>query len=208
MKKLATIVCSLLCLALLCSCGPIDSAIDWKDDHDIKYTASTRFLYSTDEGVSWSETIRSVYAGDPYYLAVEMAVTQSKESRAQKTVDVAIEVPKTDGLTCTLNNYPGGDLLKTTEGEEATTYEFRLVAGTNPSKFRVMFECLPERPGSVSVSVTYDDKLDEAWDSTGTIKFVNSSESIEVVSSADAIDKETTDEEGTPLQQLFGFGKK
>lgn len=207
MRKLFIAISSLLCVVLLCSCGPIDSAIDWKDDHDIKYTASTRFLYSTDDGASWSETIRSIYAGDPYYLAVEMEVTQSKESRAQKTVDVDIEVPNVDGMTCTLNNYPGGNLLKKTEGDDSTIYEFRLVAGTSPSKFRVLFECLPMEPGKATVNVTYDDKLDEAWDSTGTIKFVAKDSASKADDSATADDKVTTDEQGKSLQELLGLGR-
>lgn len=48
---------------------------------EIIYQATTRFLYSTDGGASWSETIQEIPINTTYYLAVEMQVTQSEETK-------------------------------------------------------------------------------------------------------------------------------
>ena len=208
MVRIVTLTATCIaCLALLTSCSFVDSLIDQKDDHDLNYTASTRFLYSTDDGASWSETIRSVYVGEPYYLAVEMQVTQSAESREEKTVEATITVPKTEGLECALNSYPGSGLLETSENDKATQYKFKVVAGTSPAKFRVMFECKPNEPGRTSFTVQYDDKLNDAWDSTGTINYVTKESGATVQSSEDQPDKETEDESGNLLSDLLNsFG--
>ena len=64
--------------------------------------------------------------------------------------------------------------------EDAVTnsisYDFDIVAGTSPSKFRVVFECKPLEEGRASVSVVYDDSVSASWDASGTIKYVEKKE--------------------------------
>ena len=157
----------------------LDIVRDKADSHDTKYTASTRFMTSTDNGSSWSETRRSVYAGEKYYLAVELQVAQSKDTREEKTVEAVVFMPKTDGLDYSLRNYPGGSLANTTETDTGTEYRFNVAAGVDPAKFRLVFECMPNKVGETSVSVTYDDQLSESWDSTWTISYTEKDDSEE-----------------------------
>ncbi len=141
---------------------------------EVKYTANTRFLYSTDNGTSWSETIQSVYTSEPYYLAVEMQIVQSRETDEENIVEAVIAIPNTNVLDCYLDDHPGASITGDVNLENNTvTYKFNVVAGTSPSKFRVVFECVPISKGKASVTVTYDDLLSDAWDMTGTIKYVD-----------------------------------
>lgn len=65
---------------------------------EITYQATTRFLYSTDGGSSWSETIQEIPTNTTYYLAIEMQVSQSEETKEEKTVVVTVTIPSTTVL--------------------------------------------------------------------------------------------------------------
>ncbi len=139
----------------------------------IVYQASTRFLYSQDGGTSWSETIQEIPINSTYYLAVEMQVSQSEETKDEKTVVATITIPSTTVLDCYLDDHPGVSITGNVDAAtNSVSYDFNLVAGTSPSKFRVVFECKPLSEGRAEVQVVYDDNVSESWDASGTIKYV------------------------------------
>ena len=140
---------------------------------DITYQASTRFLYSTDGGASWSETVQEIPVNMTYYLAVEMQVSQSENTEDEKTVVATITIPSTTVLDCYLDDHPGVSITgKTDAVTNSVSYDFNVVAGTSPIKFRVVFECKPLNEGRTKVEVVYDDNVSPNWDATGTIKYV------------------------------------
>lgn len=141
--------------------------------HEITYQASTRFLYSLDAGTSWSETIQEIPVDTTYYLAVEMQVSQSEKTNEEKTVVATITIPSTTVLDCYLDDHPGVSITgKTDAVTNSVSYDFNVVAGTSPIKFRVVFECKPLSEGRTKVEVIYDDNVSPNWDATGTIKYV------------------------------------
>jgi uncharacterized lipoprotein YehR (DUF1307 family) len=142
-------------------------------DSDLVFQASTRFLYSVDGGVSWSETIQEIPVGTTYFLAIEMQVSQDEETKKEQTVVATITIPNTNVLDCYLDDHPG----KSITGEEdpvnnCIRYSFNLVPSTTPEKFRVVFECQPIDTGRSKVEVEYDDQVSENWDKTGVVKYV------------------------------------
>lgn len=140
---------------------------------EITYQASTRFLYSTDGGSSWSETVQEIPVNTTYYLAVEMQVAQSENTKDEKTVVATVTIPSTTVLDCYLDDHPGVSITgKTDAVTNSVSYDFNVVAGTSPSKFRVVFECKPLSEGRAKVEVVYDDNVSPNWDATGTIKYV------------------------------------
>ena len=141
--------------------------------HGITYQASTRFLYSTDGGSSWSETVQEISVNTTYYLAVEMQVSQSENTKDEKTVVATITIPSTTVLDCYLDDHPGVSITgKTDAVTNSISYDFNVVAATSPIKFRVVFECKPLSEGRAKVEVVYDDNVSPNWDATGTIKYV------------------------------------
>ncbi|MBQ6520494.1 MAG: hypothetical protein IJI14_17400 [Anaerolineaceae bacterium] len=144
---------------------------------EIVYQASTRFLYSMDGGVSWSETIQEIPVNSTYYLAVEMQVSQSETTKEEKTVVATITIPSTTVLDCYLDDHPGVSITGRTDAvTNSVSYDFNIVASTSPSKFRVVFECKPLSEGRTKVEVVYDDNVSPNWDATGTIKYVADTE--------------------------------
>jgi len=145
--------------------------------HTITYQASTRFLYSTDGGASWSETVQEIPVNTTYYLAVEMQVSQSENTKDEKTVVATVTIPSTTVLDCYLDDHPGVSITGRVDAvSKSVSYDFNVVAGTSPMKFRVVFECKPLSEGRTKVEVVYDDNVSSNWDATGTIKYVAASE--------------------------------
>lgn len=145
-------------------------------DSDLVFQASTRFLYSTDGGQSWSETIQEVPVGETYWLAIEMQVSQDEESKDENIVVATITIPNTDVLDCYLDDHPGTSITGNVDSaNNSVSYDFNIVASTTPEKFRVVFECQPIDTGRSRVEVIYDDNVSENWDATGTIRYVESS---------------------------------
>ena len=183
MKKVAIIVSTVLLVAvlvlLLKGCSFFESTSFGRaisspfKKHKITYQASTRFLYSTDGGSSWSETVQEIPINTTYYLAVEMQVSQSEITKDEKTVVATITIPSTTVLDCYLDDHPGVSITgKTDAATNSVSYDFNVVAGTSPIKFRVIFECKPLSEGRAKVEVVYDDNVSPNWDATGTIKYV------------------------------------
>lgn len=165
---------------------------------EISYQASTRFLYSQDGGTSWSETIQEVPVNETYYLAIEMQVAQSEETSDEKTVVATITIPSTNVLDCYLDDHPGVSITGNVDAvTNSVSYDFNIVAGTSPNKFRVVFECKPLEEGRTTVEVVYDDNVSSSWDASGTIKYVSvetEDTSIVVDEETEAIETETTEE--------------
>ena len=142
-------------------------------DSDITYQASTRFLYSTDGGTSWSETIQEIPVGETYYLAVEMQVSQSEVTKNENTIVATITIPNTDVLDCYLDDHPGTSITGEVDSvNNSVSYDFNIVSSTTPETFRVVFECQPIDAGRTRVEVVYDDNVSDSWDRTGTIKYI------------------------------------
>ena len=170
-----------LCMILLAGCG--DRSVDdnkagrgflnFFSKSEIVYQATTRFLYSQDGGITWSETIQEIPVDTTYYLAVEMQVSQSEETKDEKTVVATITIPNTTVQDCYLDDHPGVSITgKVDAATNSVSYDFNIVAATSPSKFRVVFECIPLGEGRSKVEVVYDDNVSDSWDTTGTIKYV------------------------------------
>lgn len=144
---------------------------------EIVYEATTRFLYSTDGGTQWSETIQEIPVNQTYYMAIEMQVSQSETTKDEKIVVATITIPNTTVQDCYLDDHPGVSITGKEDAEtKSISYDFNIVAGTSPSKFRVVFECKPLSEGKTEVTVVYDDKVSDSWDQTGSIRYVKEAE--------------------------------
>lgn len=181
-KYIVTIIALAMCALTLTGCDLGDSSIGRAVENvfsksEIVYQASTRFLYSTDGGSSWSETIQEIPVNTTYYLAVEMQVSQSEETKKENTVTATITIPSTNVLDCYLDDHPGVSITGNVDAvNNSVSYDFNVVASTSPVKFRVVFECKPLSEGRTKVEVVYDDNVSSNWDATGTIKYVAQTE--------------------------------
>ena len=186
MKKVKSVLVVLLVVAMALSLTACDGDYNFFSDSsfgrtlsgifsktEVKYEATTRFLYSVDGGASWSETIQEIPINTTYYLAVEMQISQSEETKDEKTIVATITIPSTTVLDCYLDDHPGVSITGEVDSvNNSVSYDFNVVAAVSPSKFRVVFECEPLSEGRAKIEVVYDDNVSESWDATGTIKYV------------------------------------
>ena len=134
--------------------------------------AVTKFSYSTDGGVSYREGIQELNINQKYYLAVEMQVIASKDE-AKQDISVNIVIPNSDKVSYVLSDYAGPKVEGVVDADRnAVVYQFKVVPATAPSKFRVIFECMPVASGDYSIQVEYDDNVASSWDKNETITFV------------------------------------
>lgn len=186
LKKKSLLIVLTLCLTVLIGCEAAESVMDSSfgrsianvfTESNVVFQPTTRFLYSVDGGASWSETIQEVGVNETYYLAIEMQVSQSEETKEEQIVVATITIPQTTVLDCYLDDHPGVSITGTEDAiTNCISYDFDIIAGTSPSKFRVVFECKPLEEGRASVSVVYDDSVSASWDASGTIKYVEKNE--------------------------------
>lgn len=191
--KIALVSAAMLCCASMAGCENKvgREAEKFFGKSEVTYQAETKFMYSLDQGNSWSETIQEVPINETYYLAVEMQVSQSEETKEEQKVVATITIPQTNVLDCYLDDHPGVSITGQEDAVNKTiSYPFDIVAGTSPSKFRVIFECKPLEEGKTEVQVVYDDKVDSAWDKTGKIKYVAADEG--TTSESDSADSSET----------------
>ncbi len=200
-RLISSIIVLTMCISVFAGCDSVksageaigDKASEVKDNFDnspagrgirnpftksdIVFEPQTRFLYSMDGGTTWSETIQEVPIKSTYYLAIEMQISQSEQTNDEQVIVATITIPSTNVVDCYLDDHPGVSITGNTDSVTgAVSYNFNIVAGVEPKKFRVVFECIPMEKGRANVQVVYDDKVSESWDKTGTIKYVDANE--------------------------------
>ena len=137
------------------------------------YCAQTRFLYSTDGGTTYTETIQELPIKKTYYLTIEMQVAQSRKTDEEQVVVATVTIPSTEVLDCYLGDHPGESITGYYDAVKGETYyRFNIVASTSPSKFRVTFECKPLTEGRATFTVKYSEPLSSNWNQTESIKYV------------------------------------
>lgn len=137
-----------------------------------EYTATTRFLYSTDGGKNWSEKIQEVPVGETYWVKVEGIVQRNIGILVEKEIEVYISIPNTDIGDFYLDdrNRPIDRTEDAATGE--TMYTFKTLAGTDPQPYYAIFECTPLKEGRIVITVSYDDRVSELYTTYGAIKYV------------------------------------
>lgn len=138
-----------------------------------KYETVTKISYSTDGGYNYREGIQEIQVGQEYYMCIEMQIVASKDINA-KTIKATITLQETEVVSCYLDDHPG----QTITGEpdyinHTITYKFDVPSSTAPSKFRVIFRCVPTTTGDFRTIIAYDDRIDAAWDKTENIRYVS-----------------------------------
>ena len=160
----------IIILAVLLVAGAIWAGIHFGTKP--KYEATTKFAYSVDDGMTYREGIQVINVGQRYYLSVDMKVAVSKNPRKEK-VSATLTLPNVSIVDATLFDSNGGKKITGDPDPISNTrkYEFKIVPSTDPQKFYAVFEFVPNSAGIYTFSLTYDDKLDPAYDMTETIRF-------------------------------------
>lgn len=136
-----------------------------------KYEAKTNFAYSVNDGETYHEGLQVINVGTRYYLSIEIQVARSKDSPIyNNNVDVTITMPNVTIVDDYLFDNPGARLPRE-ETNDSIIYGFKVAPSTNPQKFRVIIEFIPNQEGVFTIELTYGKQLDSVYNKTETVRF-------------------------------------
>ena len=136
------------------------------------YETVTKVSYSIDGGYNYREGIQEINKEQGYYMCIEMQIVASKDINA-KTIKTTIALEQTEVVSCYLDDHPGQNITGEVDSINHTViYKFDIPSSTAPSKFRVIFKCVPATTGEFKTVVSYDDKVEPVWDKTEVIRYV------------------------------------
>ena len=139
----------------------------------VTYSAASGFYYSGDKGHSYGDGTKEYAVGETVYMKVKFKVTSSQKKTSQ--VKVVLSIPNVqnvdakymDGQVITPNFDPVNNM---------TTYEFTANAAKEAGESECVIQFIPNAPGSVTMTLIYDDNVDPSYDIQSTLEFVESTQ--------------------------------
>lgn len=133
------------------------------------YTAQSGFFYSNDKGHSYGDGTKEYEIGETVYMKVKYIVTSNKKKNSQ--VKVVLSIPKVQNVDA---KYMDGQVITPNFDavNNVTTYEFTANASKNASAQECVIQFVPNAPGSVTMTLVYDDTIDSSYDIQSTLEFV------------------------------------
>ena len=134
-----------------------------------KYTAASGFFYSDDKGHSYGDGTKEYVIGETVYMKVKYVVTSNKKKNSQ--VKVVLSIPKVQNVDA---KYMDGQVITPNFDavNNVTTYEFTANASKNANAQECVIQFIPNAPGSVTMTLIYDDNIDPSYDLQSTLEFV------------------------------------
>lgn len=135
------------------------------------YTASSGFFYSGDKGHTYGDGTKEYEVGETVYMKVKFKVTSNKSKTSQ--VSVVLTIPNVQNVDA---KYMDGQVITPNfdAANNVTTYEFTANASDEPTEQECVIQFVPNAPGSVTMTLIYDDNVDSSYDIQSTLEFVES----------------------------------
>ena len=161
-KKLTTFVTAAL------MCGAASVALTGCDD-EIVYTAASEFYWSSDAGASYGNRTKEYEVGENVYMQLIVRVESSGESQEQ--VGVSLAIPYVKDVS---SKYMEGQIItpEVDELNHLTTYNFTVIAKQNSNETNFVFRFIPTKATDITITLTFDDKVDSIYDKQNTITFI------------------------------------
>ena len=133
------------------------------------YTAASGFFYSSDKGHSYGDGTKEYAVGETVYMKVKFKVSSDKKKTSQ--VKVVLTIPNVQNVDA---KYMDGQVITPNFDavNNVTTYEFTANASKNANEQECVIQFVPNAPGSVTMTLVYDDNVDSSYDIQSTLEFV------------------------------------
>lgn len=167
MKKITTLLLTAIIVMGMCA-GLIGCGKD-KPEDETYYVAVTDFSYSKDKGHSYGNGTKEYQVGETVYMKVKVKVTSNKE--IPEKIKIMLTIPNITALDA--HYYDGQPITPTYDAvQNITTYEFTITAALNAQEWEFVFQFIPNAEAEVSMTLNFDDHLDDMYNKVNTIKFV------------------------------------
>lgn len=139
----------------------------------VTYSAASGFYYSGDKGHSYGDGTKEYAVGETVYMKVKFKVTSSQKKTSQ--VKVVLSIPNVQNVDA---KYMDGQVITPNFDpvDNMTTYEFTANAAKEASESECVIQFIPNAPGSVTMTLIYDDNVDPSYDIQSTLEFVESTQ--------------------------------
>lgn len=172
MKKLLKVF--LIVIASLAALAAIAVALRifvFKDP--VTYSAVSGFYYSGDKGHTYGDGTKEYAIGESVYMKVKFRVA-SNENRISQ-VKATLTIPNVQNVDA---KYMDGQVITPNYDavNNVTTYEFIANASREAAESECVFQYIPNSPGSITMTLIFDDNVDPSYDKQSTLVFVESEE--------------------------------
>lgn len=158
-RAIVALLLAVLTATMLTGCGLFSTT----------YTAASGFFYSADKGHSYGDGTKEYTVGETVYMKVKFKVTSDKKKTSQ--VKVVLSIPNVQNVDA---KYMDGQVI--TPNYDAvnniTTYEFTANASKEAMEQECVIQFVPNAPGSITMTLIYDDNVDSSYDIQSTLEFV------------------------------------
>jgi len=143
---------------------------------EITYEAASGFFYSSDKGHSYGDGTKEYEVGETVYMKVMFKVTSDSSKTSQ--VKVVLTIPNVENVDA---KYMDGQVITPNFDavNNVTTYEFTANASEEAMEHECVIQFKPNTPGSVTMTLVYDDNVDPSYDIQSTLEFVEIDEAVD-----------------------------
>ena len=137
------------------------------------YSAVSGFYYSGDKGHTYGDGTKEYVIGETVYMKVKFRVASNEGKTSQ--VKVTLTIPNVQNVDA---KYMDGQVITPNYDavNNVTTYEFIANASRDAAESECVFQYIPNSPGSITMTLIFDDNVDPSYDKQSTLVFVGSEE--------------------------------
>ena len=163
-KRALALCLALVMMTLLSACG------------ETTYEAASGFFYSGDKGHSYGDGTKEYEVGETVYMKVMFKVISDSSKTSQ--VKVVLTIPNAENVDA---KYMDGQVITPNFDavNNVTTYEFTANASEEAVEHECVIQFKPNAPGSVTMTLVYDDNVDASYDIQSTLEFVEAEEVVD-----------------------------
>ena len=138
--------------------------------------ATSGFFYSSDKGHSYGDGTKEYEVGETVYMKVMFKVTSDSSKTSQ--VKVVLTIPNVENVDA---KYMDGQVITPNFDavNNVTTYKFTANASEEAMEHECVIQFKPNAPGSVTMTLVYDDNVDASYDIQSTLEFVEAEEVVD-----------------------------
>ena len=172
MKKLLKVFLIVLAsLVALAAIAVVLKIFVFKDP--VTYSAASGFYYSSDKGHTYGDGTKEYAVGESVYMKVKFRVASNESKITQ--VKATLTIPNVQNVDA---KYMDGQVITPNYDavSNVTTYEFIANASREAAESECVFQYIPNSPGSITMTLIFDDNVDPSYDKQSTLVFVEPEE--------------------------------
>lgn len=129
------------------------------------------FNYSRDKGHTYGDGTKEYAVGESVYMKVKFRVASNESNITQ--VRAILTIPNVQNVDA---KYMDGQVITPNYDtiKNVTTYEFIANASREAMESECVFQYIPNSPGSITMTLIFDDNVDPSYDKQSTLVFVES----------------------------------